>query len=236
MYVEPDPKVVAEQERQKQAMLARARARKSDLDKGEPLVIEKRTNDDLHHSDISKLWLVCELLSTDCPKLPLRLERCATCGHHFEVQKTWTWIEPGFLFGAEACEGTEYWNRRKAGCSGCPMGPAVPRQAGLVWVSPEDLQAEEIVLPIPSMPDPAIEPGFTWCFVAVRDGDVREIHSALMVRRVDYILGHFEGENYYGDMLVRDELKQLVKQGITPVIIDEIPKGGGPKAAREDGS
>ena len=257
MQFEPDPKVVAEQERRKQAMLQRARARQSNLLKGEPLVLDEEEG--VYSRSSNNLWLVCQLLETSCPKLPHELNRCASCGHRFQPAEGWAWVEPGFLFGAEPCEGANYWQRRGAGCSGCPMGTAVPERAGLYWTSGSFAIGKDqwnrttkegrMVFPIDAMPEPAIEPGFTWCFLAGdRDGqgkrfedpdsmsrEIYRIWGAVMVTRVEYILGYFDGEEYTGDMLEAEELQQLVNQGLTPVIIDLTPKEGGPEAARGNG-
>lgn len=77
------------------------------------------------------LYLVAGKLSEPCPKLPIELEVCPTCGEGIKPARGWSWIRPDPLLDP----GPHGSKRHEAAC---PLGTAIDwsegRRAGLVWI------------------------------------------------------------------------------------------------------
>lgn len=138
------------------------------------------------------IYLVGGSLSEPCPRLPLAVETCPTCGAGVKPARGFTWIDPRVMFPAEE-HGSVAHNAR------CPLGldmlataqPAPdPRhrcgeRAGLLWIgeafypTPESFVEEAarmgVSRRIAHVPKD-FEVGVTWVFMghrkAIRDGYV----------------------------------------------------------------
>jgi hypothetical protein len=91
------------------------------------------------------LYLVAPQLTEPCPRLPMAVESCPTCGEGVKPARSWTWIRPAELFPAQD-HGDPFHNM------GCPLSPVTDqtviddhgprrhrteddsRRAGLIWV------------------------------------------------------------------------------------------------------
>jgi hypothetical protein len=91
------------------------------------------------------MYLVSGGLSEPCPKLPLELHICPTCGAGVKQTRGFTWIQPDPLLDPGPHAGRRHDDV-------CPLGTAVDwsegRRAGLIWIGaqfyprPEDFMAE----------------------------------------------------------------------------------------------
>jgi hypothetical protein len=77
------------------------------------------------------LYLVSGALSEPCPKLPVEMTTCPTCGAGVKQARGFTWITPDPLLDPGP-------HGSKAHASVCPLGTAVDwsegRKAGLIWI------------------------------------------------------------------------------------------------------
>lgn len=173
------------------------------------------------------LYLVSGPLSEPCGKLPLVLDVCPTCGAGIKPSRSWTWVKVGPLFESRKCDHPH----APGGCTGCPLGGAMPERAGLLWIgekfyaTPELFTAEAarmgISRRIPAVPN-EFELGDTWVLLAHRKTLVQNhpervpaIFSMFRPRAVEYVV-------HGSDTDVK--LDRLEKRGITLVDVKPVPE------------
>lgn len=72
------------------------------------------------------LYLITDGLPVWCGKLPLRLEKCPTCGHGIKHSRAWTWIDAKELFKGKRCKNPK--------CGTWCALKKPPEKMGLVWI------------------------------------------------------------------------------------------------------
>jgi len=199
---------------------------------------------------VGGLYLVGEGSAFSCDRLPYNLEVCPVCGYGIKFSLGFTWIKPEPLFGQhENCTDT-----LKNTCPFCNPKIAGER-AGLMWVgeefyTPESFmrEAEErgISKRINAIPR-GFEIGKTWVYLAHKKAGTKiitennnllnsekqkkvpcpAIFMAFVPKRIEKLIWKSEA--------TEENLKELKKRGITPVIVPDGDPDHNPKRSiRED--
>ena len=85
---------------------------------------------------VGGLYMMGGRLSAACGKLPIRLDRCLSCGAGIKFSRGFTWVDPVAIFEGGPCEtsGDEITPGVVVrACALCPVANP-PERAGLLWV------------------------------------------------------------------------------------------------------
>lgn len=171
------------------------------------------------------LYLMAGAPSEPCPKLPINLTVCPTCGGGIKPARSWTWVDGDLL-----TDPGPHGNDRHS--TACPLTDGVG-PAGLIWVgegfypTPGAFLTEAAKLGISrritTVPRD-LEIGKTWVLLAHRrvlppahaGGEKRPgIFSLFRPTRIEYVIRGNETD---------EELERLVARGIEPVRVKRAEK------------
>lgn len=193
------------------------------------------------------LYLVCDGAGEDCPKLPIELRVCPTCGGGIKPTRGYTWIEPQPLVKPEPHGTPEH-------SALCPLSGDAIERAGLIWIggsfyTPQSFAEEAgrmgISRRIPAVPR-EFEIGKTWVFLAHREAewepcpkcgdlskglappDCEECggDGRVPVPAIFYLFRPQRVEYVVSDEEEPEEIERMVKRGIRPVRVEPIEEAG----------
>lgn len=166
-------------------------------------------------------YLVAPGPGTVCPKLPVPLVVCPSCGAGYRHTRGWTWIDPNVLVNPEP-------HGDPLHSAYCPLSKPFEGKHGLLWIGqrfyarPEDFQKEAaergISRRLRGVPNDFVL-GKTWVFLAHVaaviprwDADDQTfkpgIFSVFRPTAIEYVVRGDETDT---------ELERLVKRGIEPI-------------------
>lgn len=174
------------------------------------------------------LYLIAGAPTEPCPKLPIALTACPTCGGGIKPARSWTWVDADRLTDP----GPHGDSRHSAAC---PLTPGTG-PAGLIWVgqgfypTPSAFLTEAgtmgICRLITTVPRDLVV-GETWVLLAHRSalppieaGGEKQpgIFSLFRPTRIEYVVRGTERD---------EELERLAARGIEPVRVERADSGHG---------
>ncbi len=198
---------------------------------------------------VGGLYLVGEGFALSCDRLPYNLEVCPVCGHGIKFSLGFTWIKPEPLFGQHKdCTDT-----LKNTCPLCNP-KIVGERAGLMWVGEEFYTPDSFIREakklgvskrINAIPK-GFEVGKTWVYLAHRKAGTKiitenggllnseiqkkvpcpAIFLAFAPTRIEKLIWESEA--------TEENLKELRRRGITPVIVHDGDPDHNPKRSIRD--